>query len=215
MKKILVATLFVAGVGVGLNAENLSDERFYQLIKDCWNENMNSCQRLIDSNSLESVEQCNKETCGVVGYVYGKAENYQQAIKYYKKACELNDEIGCSQLAISYDRGQGVKQNFAEAFKFYKKACDLNKTLACFAVGIMYDEGKGVKQDFVNARKYYEKACEANYARACSNLTALYFTGQGVKQNLSIAKKYAGKACDLGEQMGCDKYRILNEQGVK
>ena len=218
MKNLLLVAIFGLGVfGVaGLNAENLSEEQFNQVASDCLNnENLSSCQRLVNSGNLISIEQCDKETCSDIGRVYNIAQNYQQALKYYKKACELNDKFGCNDLATLYYQGQGVKQNFTETFKFAKKACELNYMNACYNVGVYYVEGKGVRQDFVNARKYYEKACNANEAMACNNLSVLYANGQGVKQNKSTAKKYAGKACDLGFQMGCDNYRKLNEQGVK
>ena len=215
MKKVLLVALMGLGA-VHLNAENLSDKQFKQLLDDCVNnENVSSCQRLIDSGVMASIEQCDKENCNNIGRVYKRTENYRQAFKYYKKACELNDKWGCGGLATLYDQGLGVKQNFAETFKFAKKACDLNNTPACFNLGLMYAEGQGVRQDFVNARKYYEKACDANVAEACSNLGTLHYNGQGVRQDYSTAKKYFGKACDLGYQMGCNNYRILNEQGVK
>ena len=215
MKKLLVVALFVFGVASLNAAENLSEEQFKQLYIDCRkNENKNSCQRLVNSGVLASVEQCDKE-CSIVGLVYDIAQNYQQAFKYYKKACELNDKFGCFNLGVMYAEGQGVKQDFAEAFKFAKKACDLNDMGACYNLGLWYGEGQGVRQDFVNARKYYEKACNANFAWACNNLGVLYADGRGVKQNLSTAKKYFGRACDLGYQMGCDKYKILNEVGIQ
>ena len=218
MKKLVLAAILGLGV-VGLNAENLSDEQTTQLIDDClYNKNVSSCQRLVDGEYLKNVEQCDKENCNGIGLVYYTAENYQQALKYYKKACELNDEFGCYNLAGLYDQGLGVKQDFDKTFKLAKKACDSKHMAACYNVGVLYVKGKGVRQDFVNARKYFEKACNANNANeamACNNLGSLYANGQGVKQNKSTAKKYAGKACDLGEQMGCDNYRILNEQGVK
>ena len=195
--------------------KNLSNKQVNQLFIDCVNnKNKNSCQRLTDSK-LPSVEQCDKETCSDIGRVYDIAQNYQQALKYYKKACELNDGFGCGGLATLYLQGQGVEQDFAEAFKFNKKACDLNSMGACYNIGVHYTEGQGVMQDFVNAKKYHEKACNKNFAWACNNLGALYIDGRGVKQNKSTAKKYYGKACDLGNQKGCDNYRKLNEQGVK
>ena len=216
MKKLVMVFALVVGISVGLNAENLSQEQFVQFFGDCLdNQNISSCQRLTNSGVLASVEQCDKESCSNIGLVYSITQNYQQSFKYYKKACELNDEIGCFNLAASYAQGQGVKQNFAEAFKFAKKACDLNYMGACYNVGVYYIEGEVVKQDFVNARKYYEKACNANVAEACNNLGNLYYEGKGVKQNKSTAKKYFGKACDLGHQMGCDNYKILNEQGIQ
>ena len=215
MKKLVLATILGLGVA-NLNAENLSDEQVNQLFEDCLvNENVRSCQMLVDGNNLKSVEQCDKENCNNIGSVYCKAKNYQQALKYYKKACELNNETGCFNLAGLYYKGQGTKQNFAEAFKFTKKACDLNFMDACYNAGVLYDNGKGIRRDFVNARKYYEKACEANVADACNNLGVLYDNGQGVKQNKSTAKKFFGKACDLGFQIGCYNYIVLDEQGVK
>ena len=218
MKKLVLVAILGFGVfGVAnLNAENLSDEQLNQLLVDCVNNgNKNSCQRLTNSGSLINVEQCDKETCNNIGRAYFVAKNYQQALKYFKKACELNDKFGCGNLAILYDTGQGIKQDFAKAFKFNKKACDLNLSSACFNLGFMYAKGQGVRQDFVNARKYYEKACNENYANACNNLGVLYSKGQGVRQNKSTAKKYYGKACDLGFQIGCYNYIVLDEQVVK
>ena len=217
MKKLLLCALFVFGVlnVTNLNAENLSDEQFDKFFNDCLtNKNKISCQKVIDDDLL-MVEQCDKSTCDNTGRIYEIAENYQQALKYFQKACELNDEIGCFNLASLYYKGQGVKQNFAETFKFNKKACDLNFMGACYNVGLSYEQGKGVRQDFASARKYYENACNANFAYACNNLGYLYGNGKGVKQNKSTAKKYYGKACDLGDQIGCDNYRMLNEQDVK
>ena len=129
MKKLLSVALLGLGVfGVvgcatksgEFETKNLSNKQVNQLFIDCVNnKNKNSCQRLTDSE-LPSVEQCDKETCSDIGRVYGIAQNYQQALKYYKKACELNDGFGCGGLATLYLQGQGVKQDFAEAFKLYK-----------------------------------------------------------------------------------------------
>ena len=196
-------------------AVNLNKEHLNWLFDDCLeNENV-SCQRLIDSGILPSVKKCDKETCSTVGLIYKAAKHYQQAIKYYEKACKLNDEWGCGPLADFYTYGLGVEQNYNIAFKFTKKACDLNLAGACANVGISYKQGQGVRQDFVNARKYFEKACNTNDAGACNNLGVLYYQGQGVKQNRSMAKKFFDKACDLGSQVGCDNYRKLNEQGIQ
>ena len=183
MKKLLLAAILGLGVFcvINLNAENsaknqatkpantqnLSDEQFEKLFFDCLdNENKNSCQRLTDS-VLPSVEQCDEKTCNDIGRVYDIAQNYQQALKYYKKACELNDEWGCGNLANLYYAGWGVEQNFAEGFKFAKKACDLNNAQLCYNVGVSFDNGQGVKKNKSTAKKYFKKACDLGYKRAC------------------------------------------------
>ena len=128
MKKLVLATILGLGVFgiINLNAENsaknqavqpakaqnLSDEQFDKFFNDCLtNKNKISCQKIIDDDLL-IVEQCDKSTCGNAGRIYEIAENYQQTLKYYKKACELDDEYGCSLLANLYYTGQGVKQDF-------------------------------------------------------------------------------------------------------
>lgn len=180
MKKLVIVLVLVASAG--LNAKNLSGEEFYELVNDCVeNENKDSCQRLIDSGQLASVEECDKNTCSIIAFIYGDVvKNYYKANAYYKTDCER-----------------------------------FNSSLACYSVGQLYNEGKGVKQDFFTAKKYFEKACNLNLGDACNSLGFLYSKGKGVKQNYSAAKKYYGKSCDLGDQMGCDNYKILNEQGIQ
>ncbi|WP_298509307.1 sel1 repeat family protein [uncultured Ruminobacter sp.] len=50
-----------------------------------------------------------------MGFSYGKVQsvrqNFQQAIYYYQKACDLKDEMGCANVGVKYYNGQGVKQN--------------------------------------------------------------------------------------------------------
>jgi TPR repeat protein len=48
------------------------------------------------------------------------------AVKFYQKACDLNDGSGCSLLGFKYVTGKDVKQDDFKALKFFQKACDLN-----------------------------------------------------------------------------------------
>lgn len=179
MKKILLCVVFVAVSVASLNAEKLSSEQTNQLFNDCvTNKNKNSCQKLID-NGLSSVEQCN-ENCNEIGGIYRFAENYQQAFKYFHKACNVSGNMrGCVNLGIAYNDGEGVKQNFFEALKFYKRACDLNNSMACNNLGILYSNGQGVKQNHSTAKQYYGKACDLGEQVGCDNYKIL--NEQGVK----------------------------------
>jgi TPR repeat protein len=42
-----------------------------------------------------------------------------KAVKFYQKACDLNDGNGCSNLGLMYEEGKGVKQDDSKAVKFY------------------------------------------------------------------------------------------------
>ena len=70
-----------------------------------------------------------------------------KALKFFQKACGLNDGGGCFNLGLMYEKGKGVKQDDFKAFKIFQKACDLNDGSGCSQLGFMYEKGKGVKQD--------------------------------------------------------------------
>jgi TPR repeat protein len=42
-----------------------------------------------------------------------------KALKFYQKACDLNDGSGCSNLGFMYEEGKGVKQDDFKAVKFH------------------------------------------------------------------------------------------------
>ena len=105
MKRLVIVLALV--VSVGLNAKNLSDEEFYELVNDCLdNDNKVSCQKLVESKLLASVDKC-KDTCGNIGMVYYFAENHQQANLYFKKECDtFNEPTNCYNLGLAYNKGK-------------------------------------------------------------------------------------------------------------
>ena len=111
----------------------------------------------------------------------------------------------------------GISVAFAldDKVKSLEKDCNGGNASACVNLGVMYANGKGVKQDYKKASELYQKACNGGVASSCYNLGIMYYNGQGVKQNKSKAKKLFGDACDMGDQVGCDAYRDLNEDGVR
>ena len=117
-------------------------------------------------------------------------------------------------LGLMYDNGYGVKQNYHEAVKWYYKAAEDGNDSAQYNLGNMYIDGRGVRQDYAKAVKWYLLAAKQNSAAAQYNLAIRYYKGEGVRQNKATAKEWFGKSCDNGDQDGCDKYRLLNEQGI-
>lgn len=173
MKKLVIVLVLVASVG--LNAKNLSYEEFNKLFNDCLgNHNKTSCQRLIDSGQLVSVEECDENSCTNIGFVYGATENYQQGNLYFKKGCDtFNEPLSCRNLGVSYSNGQGVRQDFAKARHYYEKGCKLNHGSACNSLGFLYGKGKGVRQNNSTAKKYFGKACDLGEQMGCSNYKML------------------------------------------
>lgn len=103
--------------------------------------------------------------------------------------------------------------NHAKAFEWWQKSAHQGHAVAQSNLGVMYDKGHGVRQDYQKAIEWYTKSANQGYAEAQFNLGAMYYNGHGVRQNKSTAKRYFGQACDHGDQLGCDHYRRLNQQG--
>lgn len=80
--------------------------------------------------------------------------------------------------------------------------------------------GQGTRQNQTEAIKIIKNICDTTkrhellnkgIALSCSNVAKFYVS----LKNIPLAKEYYGKACDLGNDEACEKYRILNQQGIK
>ena len=105
--------------------------------------------------------------------------NYTQAMKTYKKACEIQNASGCNSVSIMYIKGNGVKQDALKAIEYLTKACDLNDAKGCYDLGYFYFRGMYVDEDKSRAKSLFNKACNAGNAKGCKNYKIL--TNAGVK----------------------------------
>ncbi|GHR33021.1 tetratricopeptide repeat protein [Helicobacter pylori] len=63
-----------------------------------------------------------------------EAKDYIQAKKYFKKACDLNNSVGCGNLGVLYYNGDGVKRDSKKAVQYISKACKLGVQEICEAL---------------------------------------------------------------------------------
>jgi TPR repeat protein len=54
----------------------------------------------------------------------GVTQNYQEAIKWTRKAAEQGQAEAQFNLGVMYNMGQGVAQNHQEAVKWFRKAAE-------------------------------------------------------------------------------------------
>jgi TPR repeat protein len=101
-------------------------------------------------------------------------------------------------LALMYDKGEGVKQDLMQAKLWYDKAAAQGFAPAQYNLALMYYKGEGVKQDLTRAKLWWEKAAVQGYAQAQYNLGIAYYKGEGVKQDLAQAKLWWEKAAAQG-----------------
>ena len=82
------------------------------------------------------------------------AQDYPEAVRWYRQAAEQGDASAQTNLGFMYDRGLGVAQNYAEAVRWYRKAAEQGIAKAQSNLGFMYQQGRGVKRDYVQAHKW-------------------------------------------------------------
>ena len=113
------------------------------------------------------------ETQYVLGIFFDDGEEYEEAVKWSRKAAEQGYAEAQFFLGRSYALGQGVPQDYAEAARWFRKAAEQGHAEAQFFLGVMYDNGDGVPQDYAEAARWYRKAAEQGHAKAQEALRRL------------------------------------------
>jgi TPR repeat protein len=95
----------------------------------------------------------------VLGEIYqqglgGVAKDEAEAVKWYRKAADLNKPEAQYNLAGMYANGRGVTQDYAEAVKWWRKAAEQGYADAQSCLGVQYGTGEGVPKNYVEAYKW-------------------------------------------------------------
>ncbi len=143
------------------------------------------------------------------GYAAVQSFDYQEAVKWYRKAAEQGNASAQNNLGGMYYRGQGVSQNYPEAVKWYRKAAEQGHASSQYNLGLMYDKGQGVSQDYPEAVKWYRKAAEQGNANGQNNLGLMYYHGTGVAKDMVEARKWFEKAAEQGHTKAAEMLKNL------
>ena len=197
MKSLLSVVLFIAA----LNAATIQQaHQFYQ--KQEYFEALQMMKQLCHSG--DSI------ACVGAGDIYkqgkGIAKNTQNATKYYKKACVLNNPFGC------YNLGQNIENTQPkEAKKLYEKACDYAVSQACFDLAVISSQKNNLnqKQDIAQSVQFLQKGCRSAHPQSCYYLAQLYLDGQGVAKDEFEAARLFEKACAYDAGGACYNYGYM------
>ena len=124
--------------------------------------------------------------------------NYEEAVKWYRKASEQGDVRAQCNLGLCYKNGQGVERSYEEAVKWFRKAAEQGNARAQCNLGGCYSFGWGVGQSYKEAVKWFRKAAEQGDADAQCHFGVCYDKGQGVEQSYKEAVKWYRKAAEQG-----------------
>jgi len=102
--------------------------------------------------------------------------NYEEAVKWYRKAAEKGYALGQTNLGVMYVNGQGVEKDYSEAIKWYRKAAEQKNAIAQNNLAAMYEDGHGVTKDLSTAIYWYRKAAKKGQKTAKENLKRLGYS---------------------------------------
>ena len=172
---------------------------------------------LLTACSLSSTEACilMGDHYGLQPGNGGTILDFEKAIAFYRKACELKDNTGCKRAielyALSgeyceYDSENGgyhpSDKCFNNAREYLENFCDTGNISACESLGLLYENRYQPNDpEFENVYEYLKKACDKNSALGCGELARVY-----EKQNPDKPELYepwAQKSCNLKNGFAC------------
>ena len=144
-------------------------------------------------------------------YFYSK-KDYQEAVKWYRKAAEQGDAEAQFYLGLCYSNGDGVAKDLKEAAKWWRKAAEQGEAAAQYNLGVCYSNGNGVAKNYQEAVKWYRKAAEQGMAEAQCNLGFCYGEGIGVIQNKVKAYAWYALSSKNGNDLGNKNMKIFEKE---
>ncbi len=91
-----------------------------------------------------------------------KQENkdFKTIAKLLEQAAALDHPHAQYNLAVMYQKGDGVEQNMQKSFFWYEKAANANLAIAQYNLGMIYFEGSTVEKDETKAKELWQKAAD-------------------------------------------------------
>lgn len=139
-----------------------------------------------------------------LGFLYESMGDTEKAKTNYKKACDLKDPLGCSNLANVLKN----EKQYTPAYNYYLNACNLSKSGACNSASMMiYKKLLTPPNPNQTMFRLDSNSCEMNNKTGCSNLAYNYEKGVGTVIDNKKAQKYYKKSCKLGDKSSCKKLK--------
>lgn len=138
-----------------------------------------------------------------LGCAYSKGQGVEQdfaeAIKWWRKAADLDLPGAALNLGLAYLSGQGVPQDYTEAARWNRKAAEQGLAGAEHNLGNAYFKGQGVPQNYTEAVKWYRRAAYQGLAASQYSLGLAYANGNGVGQDYLEAARWYLKSAEQGD----------------
>ncbi len=134
--------------------------------------------------------------------------DFETAAREFQELAERGDPTAQYDLAIMYEKGQGMALDYAEAAKWYRLAAEQGHTDAQDNLGYMYATGRGVTRDLGEAVKWIRLSAEHGNALAQYNLGAMYANGIGLPQDYVMAYMWFELAASGGDKQSRTSLKV-------
>ena len=108
-------------------------------------------------------------------------KDYEDAVKYFKKAAQKGNAEGQYHLGFAYLQGLGIEANPQKAYEYFVLSAEQNYIEAEFCAGYMCELGIGTGEDpnYEKAAEFYRKAAEKGHDMALCFLGDFSYFGLG------------------------------------
>ena len=137
--------------------------------------------------------------------------DYKTALREWQPRAEQGEAVPQYNLALLYDKGQGVPQDYSIAAKWYKLSAEQGFAKAQFNLGLLYQKGTGFSQDYSKAAKWWMLSAEQGLVSAQQSLGLLYAWGDGVPQDYIRAHMWANLAASKDYEKGAELRDYVTE----
>ena len=129
---------------------------------------------------------------------------YEKAVEFYQRLCELDFSKGCGRLGWAYQEGEGIESNLSKAERFLKKGCDLNDGRACNNLGVMHEKKMAETPSIRMANTLYQKSCDLEDIYGCYNIGYNLIEGLGTEFDLEKGMEMYRRGCEFGDPDQCE-----------
>lgn len=128
---------------------------------DCHTQPENTMSKI--EMKQHDINECNISDLLKQGIQHHNAGRFEEAVKCFETASNQGDAKGMYDLALCYQKGEGVDKNEKKAFQLLLRASDKGYDEAKFQLAECYYFGKGTKLDWERAYELYiETASHGN-----------------------------------------------------
>ena len=127
----------------------------------------------------------------------GPGKDYEESVKWAKKAVEQGNGDAMWTLALAYEHGRGVAEDMDTAIKYYEMGAEAGNAACKHSLGCEYMTGRHIQKDTKKGFELFKESAEQGYGLAMKDLGYCYQFAKGCMGNMKTALEWYEKALEL------------------